>query len=171
MRRREFIALFGGAATVLPLAVAAQSTPRTPRVVFIGATSPSANGLNLDALRQGLRALGYAEGQTIELDVRWAEGRYERIPELVAEVVRLKVDVLVVGNSQVALAAKKATGTIPIIVVASDPVGLGLVASLSRPGGNVTGLSLFNEGLSSKRLHLLMEFVPLSPVSPCSGIR
>ena len=86
-----------------------------------------------EAFRRGLRELGYVEGQTIQLDVRWAEGRNERIPEIVAELVGLKVDVLVVGNSAVALAAKKATETIPIVMVAADPVGLGLVASLARP--------------------------------------
>src|SRR5262245_23008726 len=160
MRRRTFIALFSGAA-VLPLAVAAQTPPRTPRVGFVGATSPTANKHNLDALRQALRALGYVEGQTIELEVRWAEGRYERIPELMAELVRLKVDVLLAGNSLVALAAKRATRTIPIVIIVTDPVGFGLVESLSHPGGNVTGLSLFNEELSSKRLQLLKEFVPL----------
>src|SRR5262245_6583183 len=178
MRRRTSIALLSGA--VLPLAVAAQTPQRTPRVGFVGATSPTANKHNLDALRQGLRALGYVEGQTIELEVRWAEGRYERIPELMTELVRLKVDVLLAGNSLVALAAKTATRTIPIVLIVTDPVGFGLVASLSHPGGNVTGLSLFNEELSSKRLQLLMEFVPLlarvavlrNPLTkahPCSG--
>jgi ABC-type uncharacterized transport system substrate-binding protein len=102
------------------------------------------------------------EGQTIALEVRWAEGRPERLSELVVELLRLEIDVLVVGTTQAALAAKKATQTIPIVMVAgADPVGLGLVASLSRPGGNVTGLSLSNEELSSKRLQLLKEFVPL----------
>src|SRR5262245_27193472 len=177
MRRRTFIALFSGAA-VLPLAVAAQTPPRTPRVGFVGATSPTANKHNLDALRQALRALGYVEGQTIELEVRWAEGRYERIPELMAELVRLKVDVLLAGNSLVALAAKRATRTIPIVIIVTDPVGFGLVESLSHPGGNVTGLSLFNEELSSKRLQLLKEFVPLlarvavlrNPLTPSHAI-
>ncbi len=100
------------------------------------------------------------EGQTIALEVRWAEGRNERIPELVAELVGLKMDVLVVGSSAGALAAKKATGTIPIVMVAADPVGLGLVTSLARPGGNVTGLSYFNEAIIAKRLQLLKELVP-----------
>ena len=102
------------------------------------------------------------EGQTIALEVRWAEGRPERMSELVVELLRLEIDVLVVGTSEAALAAKKATQTIPIVMVAgADPVGVGLVASLSRPGGNVTGLSLSNEELSSKRVQLLKEFVPL----------
>jgi putative tryptophan/tyrosine transport system substrate-binding protein len=158
VKRRAFIALFSGAA-VLPLTVAAQTPPRTPRVGFLGTGSPTAN--HLGALRQGLRALGYIEGQTIALEVRYAEGRMERIPELVAELVGLKMDVLVVVTAQAALAAKKATQTIPIVVVAApDPVGMGLVASLSRPGGNVTGLSLSNEEIIGKRLEFLKELVP-----------
>lgn len=115
----------------------------------------------MNALRQGLRALGYVEGQTIALEVRWAEGRPQRMSELAVELFRLEIDVLVVGSGEAALAAKKATETAPIVMLAPDPVGLGLVASLSRPGGNVTGLSYFNEELSSKRLQLLKEFVPL----------
>src|SRR5205085_6156012 len=112
------------------------------------------------AFQQRLRELGYVEGQSIALEVRWAEGRMERIPELVAELVDLKMDVLVAGVSPAALAASKATRTIPIVMVAADPVGLGLVASLARPGGNVTGLSYFNEAIVGKRLQLLKEFVP-----------
>lgn len=118
MKRRAFIALFSGAA-VLPLAVAAQTPPRIPRVGFLGGGRP-----NPDPLRQGLRALGYVEGQTIALEVRWAEGRPERMSELVAELLRLEIDVLVVGSGVAALAAKKATQTIPIVMVsAADPVG------------------------------------------------
>jgi putative ABC transport system substrate-binding protein len=112
------------------------------------------------AFRQRLGELGYVEGQTIALEVRYAEGRSDRIPELVAELVGLKMDVLVAGNSVAALAAQKATRTIPIVMVAADPVGLGLVASLARPGGNVTGLSYFNEAIIAKRVQLLKEFVP-----------
>ena len=145
MKRREFIALFSGAA-ILPLAVAAQPPPRIPRVGFLGASSPTATGRNLDVLRQGLRALGYVEGQTIALEVRWAEGRPERLSELVVELLRLEIDVLVVGSSPAALAAKKATQTVPIVMVAvTDPARLGLVTSLARPGGNVTGLTLSND--------------------------
>ena len=117
MKRRDFIALFSSAA-VLPLAVAAQTPPKIPRVGFLGTASPTAGTRYLEAFRQGLRELGYVEGQTIALEVRWAEGRTERMPELVAELVGLKVDVLVVGTSQAALAAKKATRTIPIVMVA-----------------------------------------------------
>ena len=115
----------------------------------------------MDALRQGLRALGYVEGQSIALEVRWAEGRPERMSELVVELLRLEIDVLVVGSSQATLAAKKATQTIPIVMVAgADPVGVGLVASLSRPGGNVTGLSFMATDTMAKRLQLLKELVP-----------
>jgi putative ABC transport system substrate-binding protein len=114
-----------------------------------------------EAARQALGELGYVEGQTIALEVRWAEGRYERLPELVAEMVRLKVDVMVAATTPGALAAMKATTTIPVVVVAAgDPVGSGLVASLARPGGNLTGLSLMNPEISGKRLQLLKEVVP-----------
>jgi putative ABC transport system substrate-binding protein len=112
-------------------------------------------------MRQGLRQLGYLEGQNIALEVRWAEGRYERLRPLVAELVRLKVDVLVVGTTPGALAAKSATRTIPIVMYAvGDPVGSGLMASLAHPGGNLTGLSLFNKEISGKRLEFLKESLP-----------
>jgi putative ABC transport system substrate-binding protein len=159
VKRREFIALFSSAA-VLPLAVAAQTAPKMPRVGYIGSARRTEVSHRFEAFRQGLRDLGYVEGQTIALEVRWAEGRIERIPELVAELVGLKVDVLVAGNSLTAQAAKKATGTIPIVMAATDPVGLSLVANLSRPGGNVTGLSYFSEAISGKRLQILKELVP-----------
>ena len=148
------------ASAAWPLAASAQTPPKIPRVGYIAGTSSAAGGHIVGALRQGLRELGYVEGQTIALEVRWAEGRNERIPELVAELVGLKMDVLVTGSSVAALAANKATPTIPIVMVGADPVGLGLVASLGRPGGNVTGLSIFNEGISAKRLQFLKELVP-----------
>ena len=163
MQRRQFIALLGGAtaASVLePIAAGAQSPPKIPRVGYIaGANANSAEHM-VGAFRQGLTQLGYVEGQTIALEVRWAEGRSDRIPELVAELVGLKMDVLMAGNSVAALAAQKATRTIPIVMVAADPVGLGLVASLARPGANVTGLSYFNEAIIAKRLQLLKELAP-----------
>src|SRR5215470_9622666 len=134
--------------------------PKIPRVGFVFGIAPTTSKHNIEGFRQGLRELGYVEGQTIVLEVRWAEGRSERLPELVAELVGLKVDVLVAGGSPAALAAKNATQTIPIVMVAADPVGVGLIANLSRPGGNVTGLSYFNEALSGKRLQLLKEIVP-----------
>ena len=163
MKRRDFIALLGSAtaaSAAWPMAASAQVPPKIPGIGYIGGTGSVMVGRMVAALRQGLGELGYIDGQTIALEVRMAEGRNERIPELVAELVGLKVDVLVAAVSTAALAAKKATGNIPIVMVATDPVGLGLVASLARPGGNITGLSYFNEAVLAKRLEMLKEFVP-----------
>jgi ABC-type uncharacterized transport system substrate-binding protein len=163
MKRREFITLLGGATAASatgPMIARAQLPAKIPRVGYIASAGTAMAGRMVAALRQGLSELGYVDGQTIVLEVRAADARMERIPELVAELISLKMDVLVAGSSVSALAAKKATGTIPIVMVAADPVGLGLVASLPRPGGNVTGLSYFNEAISAKRLQLLTEFVP-----------
>jgi putative ABC transport system substrate-binding protein len=160
VRRREFIALVGGAVIARPLAAGAQASPKMPLVGCPFGSTPTAGAHIFEAFRQGLRELGYVEAQTIALEVRWGEGHVERMPGLVAELVGLKVDVLFVGSSAAALAAKNATQTIPIVMIAADPVGLGLVASLSRAGGNVTGLSYFNEEISAKRLQLLKELVP-----------
>jgi len=143
MKRRDFIALLGGAGAAWPLAAGAQTSPKIPRIGYIAGAGSIMGDHIVAAFRQGLTQLGHVEGQTIALEVRWAEGRSDRIPELVAELVGLKMDVLVAGNSAAALAAQKATRTIPIVMVSADPVGLGLVASLARPGGNVTGLSYF----------------------------
>ena len=160
MKRREFIALLGGATAAWPLGVYAQVPPKIARVGYVGGGGGAVAGRMVAALRQGLGELGYIDGQTITVEARIAEGRSERIPELVSELVGLKVDVLVAGSSPGALAAKKATSSIPIVVIATDPVGLGLVASLARPGGNVTGLSYFNEAVLAKRLEMLKDFVP-----------
>jgi putative ABC transport system substrate-binding protein len=157
VRRREFITLLGAAAVGRSLAASAQTQPKIPRVGYVAVGTATSTKHYFD---QGLRELGYVEGQTIVLERRWAEGRIERIPELVAELVGLKVDVLVAASTPAALAAKNATQTIPIVMLATDPVGLGLVGSLSRPGGNVTGLSYYNEAISGKRLQLLKEVVP-----------
>src|SRR5262245_3465948 len=157
MKRRAFITLFSSAAA-WPLAGGAQTPPKIPRVGYLGNFTPTTGGL--EAFRHGLRDLGYVEGQTIALEVRWAEGRSERLPELAAELLRLKVDVLFVGTSTAALVAKKATGTIPIVIVAGHPIVLGLLASLARPGGNLTVLRYFTEGVTAKRLQLLKELVP-----------
>jgi putative ABC transport system substrate-binding protein len=134
--------------------------PKIPRVGCVFATTPTINKHGFEAFRKALRELGYVEGQTIVLEARWAEGRYERMPGLVAELVGLKVEVLVAVGSPAALAAKNATRTIPIVVLAVDPVGQSLVGSLSRPDGNVTGLSYYSEAISGKRLELLKEVVP-----------
>jgi putative ABC transport system substrate-binding protein len=160
MKRRDFIAVLGGAAAAWPLAARAQTSPKIPRIGYIAGAGATRSDHIVAAFRQGLTQLGHVEGQTIALEVRYAEGRSDRIPDLVAELVGLKMDVLMAGNSVAALAAQKATRTIPIVMVAADPVGLGLVASLARPGGNVTGLSYFNEAIIAKRLQLLKEFVP-----------
>jgi putative ABC transport system substrate-binding protein len=163
MQRREFFALFGGAtaASVLqPAAAGAQTPAKIPRVGYIAGSSAASTEHTVGAFRQRLKELGYVEGQTVALEVRYAEGRSERMPELVAELVGLKVDILVAGNSVAAVAARKATGATPIVIVTPDPVALGLVASLARPGGNVTGVSYFNEAIIAKRVQLLKEFVP-----------
>ena len=146
MKRREFITLLGGAAVGWPLAGSAQTQPKIPRVGYVLSAVPAKS---LETFRQGLRELGYVEGQTIVLEIRWAEGRVEPIPELVTELVGLNVDVLVA-----------ATQTIPIVMMANDTVGLDLIGSLSRPGGNVTGLSYLSEEIIAKRLELLKELVP-----------
>jgi putative ABC transport system substrate-binding protein len=160
VRRRDFITLLGGAAVEWSLATSAQTLPNIPRVGCAFSGTPTTGKHLFEAFRQVLRELGYVEGQTILLEVRWAEGRYERYPGLVAELVGLKVDVLVVTNSQATRAAMKATRTIPIVMFATDPVRQGLVTSLSHPGGNVTGLSFYNEELSGKRVQILRELVP-----------
>jgi putative ABC transport system substrate-binding protein len=160
MRRRKFITLLGGAAVGWSLAASAQTQPKNARVGFVFSGTPTTNGRNFGAFQQGLKELGYVEGETIVLEVRWAEGRFERLPGLVAELVGLKVDVLVAANSEITRMAMKATRSIPIVMFASDPVRQGLVTSLSRPEGNVTGLTYFTEETSGKRLQLLRELVP-----------
>ena len=160
MKRREFITLLGGAAAALPLAAQAQQ-PAMPVIGYLGANTPSAENQRIAAFVQRLRELGWIEGRTIAIEVRWAEGRNERFAEIVAEFVRLKVDVIVTAGTAAVVAAKQATSVIPIVfAVAGDPVGTGLVASLARPGGNVTGLSNQSADLPGKRLELLREVVP-----------
>ena len=141
-----------------PLSAAAEQPAKVPRIGYLASTSPSPVH---DAFRQGLRELGYIEGQNTVVEYRWAEGKLERFPDLAAELVRLKVDVIVASTTAPALAAKNATTTIPIVIVyVADPVGRGLVASLARPGGNITGLSWGGIELSGKQLELLKEAVP-----------
>jgi putative ABC transport system substrate-binding protein len=144
-----------------PLTSPAQAPGKVPRVGYVFARVSSADQRLWDAARQGLRELGYVEGQNITLEIRWAEGRTERLPDLVAELVRLKVDVLVVATTPGALAAKNATRTIPVVFVGvGEAVEGGLVASLARPGGNLTGLTVLNPEISAKRLELLKESLP-----------
>src|ERR1700674_633671 len=157
MRRREFITLLGGAVAAWPLAARAQQGPKPPTIAFLGTVPQSA--WPVEAFKQRLRELGWIEGRNITIEYRWAEGRSERIIEFAAEFVRSKVDVIVTGGNAVS-AARQATAVIPIVfAVAVDPVGSGFVDSLSRPGGNVTGLSLQGPDLAGKRLELLRELI------------
>ena len=159
IRRREFITLLGGAAA-WPLAARAQQAAKLPTIGFLGQTTRSAWSEYVAAFVQRLRELGWIEGRTIAIEYRWGEGRAERFAEITAEFVRLKVDVIVTSATPPVLAAKQATAIIPIVfATAGDPVGTGLVASLARPGGNVTGLSSQTADLAAKRLGLLREIV------------
>ena len=160
--RRVFLGtLAGGLLAAVPVAEAQQSG-KTPRIGFVEAGAPSANQHFLDAFKRGLRELGYVEGQNVAVEKRWAEGQNDRFPALVAELIRLKIDLLLMASTSGALEAKAATTTIPIIFVgAADPVGNRLVASMGRPGGNITGFSQGDDvGFGGKRLALLKEAVP-----------
>src|SRR6266851_5815486 len=158
IRRRELIVTLGGAAAAWPLAARAQQ--RLPTIGFLGTSTPSAWRQYVAAFAQRLREHGWIEGRTIAIEYRWAQARSERYAEIAAEFVRLKADVIVTSGAAV-VAAKQATSIIPIVfAVANDPLGTGLVASLARPGGNVTGLSNQASDLGAKRLELLREVVP-----------
>src|SRR5258708_11018237 len=166
MRRRKFSTLLGGAATassVWPSLLSAQKA--TPVIGYLGISTPSLAAVNLAALRQGLSEAGYVEGQNLTIEYRWAAVRYDLLPALAADLVDRKVDVIVAGADPAAHAAKSATSTIPIVFVSGrDPVGDGLVATLARPGGNVTGVSIFVAELHPKRFELLSELVPQAKV-------
>ena len=159
MRRREFITFIGGAAT-LPFAAHAQQKS-TPVIGVLGSGPPDVNDPNISAFRQELAGLGYVEGRNVLIEYRWAEGKPERFPVLAAELVALKVDVILTAGGTLALAAKQATTTIPIVFgVVGDPIAEGLVTSLARPGGNITGLSNVTNDLIGKWLELLKQVVP-----------
>ena len=159
--RREFITLLGGAAAAWPLAARAQQRRSCRPSGSWARDTPSAASQWTAAFVQRLRELGWIEGRTVAIEYRWAEGRAERYAEIAAEFVRLKVDVIVTYATAPVLAAKQATSVIPIVfALVGDPVGTGLVASLARPGGNVTGLSIQPTDLAGKRLELLREVVP-----------
>jgi ABC-type uncharacterized transport system substrate-binding protein len=161
MKRRAFITLLGGAAATWPLAASAQQPAKLPTIGFLGANTPSAESQWVAAFMQRLRELGWIEGRTVAIEYRWGEGRAERAAEIAAEFVRLKVDVIVTYSTTPALAAKQATSAIPIVLATSgDPVGTGLVTSLARPGGNVTGSSIQQTDLAGKRLELLRDLIP-----------
>jgi putative tryptophan/tyrosine transport system substrate-binding protein len=160
MRRREFIGLAGGA-VAWPLAATAQQADRVYRIGYLGVGSAANQASRMGAFRAGLAALGYAEGKNIIIEERRAEGSYEQLAALMAQLIELKVDIIVTHSTPGVLAAKRATTTIPIVTAsAGDLVGSGLVASVARPGGNVTGLTFFSPELAGKRLELLREAMP-----------
>jgi putative tryptophan/tyrosine transport system substrate-binding protein len=177
MDRRAFIASIAGLLST-PLIVEGQQTGKVWRIGFLSSRSPSATTVRIEAFRRGLRELGYVEGRNLIIEYRWAEGKDDRLPVLAAELVQLPVDVIVAQATVPAIAARRVTTTIPIVVAAAgDAVGVGLVASLGRPGGNVTGLTIVAPDVTGKRLELLREAVPgvtrlaalRNPANPVSG--
>jgi putative ABC transport system substrate-binding protein len=160
MKRREFITLLG-AAIAWPLAARAQRTGKMSRIGYLGVSSPSLEPHYIEAFRQKLRDLGHIDGENIAIEYRWAEGHDDRLPNLATELVHLKPDVIVTSGTPGALAAMQATRTIPIVMASSaDPVNAGLVASLARPGGNVTGFTIRGAELEGKRLEFLKQAIP-----------
>jgi putative ABC transport system substrate-binding protein len=164
LKRRQFIAGLGSVAIAWP--VASQAQQRTPVVGYLGATSRDKDSRILGSLRDGLGSMGFVEGQNVVIEYRWAEGRYDRLPDLAADLVRRRVAAIFApASTPAALAAKRATSTIPVVfTVGSDPIEVGLVNSISRPDGNVTGVSILVNLLSAKRLELLKTLVPKADV-------
>jgi len=164
VKRREFISLLGGAAAsscAWPFAALTQVPTKRPRIAFLGGSGPTPTARVTGAFLEGMRALGYTEGRDFEMEYRWAEGYLERLPTVAEESVRRGSDVIVVGNVQSAVAAKDATKTIPIVsALLDDPVGLGLIKSDAKPGGNVTGLLASLPGLPAKQLELARDLIP-----------
>ena len=176
--RRAFLRTLAGSLLAAPVAAEAQQPAKVARIGFLGPETVSGSKSRVDALRAGLRDLGYVEGKNIVIEFRWAEGKYDRLPDLATELVRLNVDVLVAAGEKAVDAAKRATTTIPIVVpVTGDAVATSLATSLARPGGNITGSTFFGAELTSKRLELLREAAPritrvaylLNPANSASG--
>src|ERR1051325_1583886 len=160
MKRRQFITLLSGAAACFPTETRAQNSD-VRRVGFMGNSTAKLEANLVGPFRDGLRALGHEEGRNIHIEYRWADGEYERFPKLVQELLAAKVEVIVTAGTPAALAVKRATRTVPLVMVAvGDPVGSGIVPSLARPGANITGLSSIALDLEGKRLELLRELVP-----------
>lgn len=161
MNRRHFIRVVGGLAVASPLVLHAQPLARPARIGFLGSASASGSAKSVEALRIGLRDLGYVEGKNIALEFRWAEGKYERLSDLVAELIRLNVDIIVTHGTPGTRIAKKATSEIPIVMaISGDAIATGLVTSLARPEANVTGSTFFIPQLNAKRLELVKEVLP-----------
>jgi putative tryptophan/tyrosine transport system substrate-binding protein len=178
VKRRELITLLGGA-VAWPLAARAQQSGKIPRVGFMGNSTAALEANLVGPFRDGLRELGYQEGHNIVIEYRWAEGQYERFPALIAELLAVPVDVIVTAGTPATLAVKKATSMVPLVMIAvGDPVGTGIVRSLARPGGNITGLSSIAPDLEGKRLELLREVIPklshvalfLNPLNPFHAV-
>ena len=172
MRRRNFITLIGGAAVVWPIAAHGQQPERMRRIGVLLPGTPTSFAPRANAFVQGLRELGYVEGKTVAFEWKWGEDRTERLPQLAEELVRLDVDAILTGGTPAAKALKNATRTVPIVMaIIGDPVAVGLVQSLARPGGNATGFSIVAPDLSGKRLQLLKELIPgLSSVAVISTV-